>query len=183
MRILACSLLLVAGVSASAHAQSTEPRGTVAGIAGGGRTWDDESGLGAGAAVGGRVDWRIFRHTSLEGSVDSLSHDRSGGFFEAEGRTVFIGVSLVQRFGASSAQPYVLGGYHIAVHTGSTTFDDMRIERDSTGHGFHFGGGVAIRIGERFELGPEVRFYMIQPDSDSDPAMAYWIGGRFGSRF
>jgi hypothetical protein len=183
MRILACSLLIVAGFTAHARAQSTEPRGSVGGIVGGGRTWDDEGSLGTGVAAGGRVDWRIFGNTSVEGSVDSLSHDRSGGFFEAEGRTVFIGISLVQRFGSSAARPYILGGYHLAQHDGSTTFDDMRTERESTSHGFHFGGGVAIALGRRFEIGPEARFYMIQPDSGSDPALAYWIGGRLGIRF
>lgn len=183
MRKFAWSVMALAVLSGNAQAQSVETRGTASAVGGGGRTWDDEGGLGTGPVLGGRVDWRVFGNTSLEASIDALSHDRSGGFFEAQGRTLFIGVSLVKRFGSAAAQPYVLGGYHVAKHSGSTTFDGMRTDRDSTGHGFHFGGGVAIRIGDRFELGPEARFYIIQPKDDSDPAMAYWIGGRLGVRF
>lgn len=183
MRIVAWSLVVLVGLSADARAQSPESRGTVGGIVGVGRTWDDEGGLGTGRAFGGRIDWRIFGNTSLEASVDSLSHDRSGGFFEAEGRTTLLGASLVQRFGGSATQPYVLGGVHLASHSGSTTFDDMRTERDSSDVGYHFGGGIAFRAGQRLELGPEVRFFLIQPENDSDPAMAYWIGARIGIRF
>jgi len=183
MRTLVWSVIVLAGLAAGAEAQTLERRGTVAGNAGGGRTWDDEGSLGTGAVVGGRVDWKFLESVSLEASVDVLSHDRSGGAFEAEGRTAFIGASLLKRFGAAAARPYVLVGYHLAQHSGSTTFLGERRDRDSTGHGFHFGGGVMVRIGERFELGPEARFYMIKPDTDSDPALAYWIGVRFGVQF
>jgi hypothetical protein len=183
MRIVVWGFLVLVCLSTDARAQTLESRGTVAGIVGAGRTWDDEGGLGAGPVVGGRVDWRVFGQTSIEASIDSLSHDRSGGFFEAEGRTTFLGVSVVQRFGTGAVRPYLLGGLHRASHSGSTTFDDVRIERDSTDFGYHFGGGIAIELGERFELGPEARFYMIQPENDSDPAMAYWIGFRVGLRF
>jgi hypothetical protein len=182
LRILVC-LLTVCFVSAAADAQTLEQRGSVGGIAGGGRTWDDEGGLGTGGSVGGRIDWRLFGNTHVEISFDSLWHARTGGFFEAQGRTLFIGGSLVQRFGAAAVQPYVLGGYHLARHSGSTTFDGLRRNEDSTGHGYHVGGGIAVRLRERIEVGPEVRVYMINPKDDSDPAMAYWIGARFGLRF
>jgi hypothetical protein len=182
MRILVC-LVVACSVSAGAHAQTLEKRGSAGGIAGGGRTWDDEGGLGGGGLLGGRADWRLVGSTHLEISLDSLRHVRRGGFFEAEGRTVFVGGSLVHRFGASVVQPYVLGGYHVAWHSGSTTFDGVQRDADSTGHGYHAGGGIAVQLGERFELGPEIRFYMIQAKDDSDPAMAYWIGGRVALRF
>jgi Outer membrane protein beta-barrel domain len=181
MRILVC-LALGCCLSAGADAQTLEKRGAVGVVVGGGRTWDDEGGLGAGRLVGGRIDWRLFGSTHVEVSFDSLRHLRTGGFFEAEGRTFFVGGSLVKRFGAAAVQPYVLGGYHLARHAGSTTFDGMPRNEDSTGHGYHVGGGIAVRFRERFDLGPEVRFYMIQPKDDSDPAMAYWIGARFGFR-
>ena len=183
MRIVVWSLIVVAGLSADARAQAPESRGTVGGIVGLGRTWDDESSLGTGPPLGGRIDWRILGNTSLEASVDSLSHDRSGGFFEAEGRTTFAGVSLVQSFGRDAVRPYVLGGLHLASHSGSTTFDGRRTDRDSTDFGYHFGGGIAFRVGKRVELGPEARFYMIQPENDSDPTVAYWLGARLGIRF
>jgi hypothetical protein len=74
-------------------------------------------------------------------------------------------------------------GYHLAQHSGSTTFAGVRRDHDSTGHGFHFGGGIMVRLRERFDLGPEARFYMITPDTDADPVMAYWVGVTFGIRF
>lgn len=183
MRSVVWSVVLVMVAAGSAAAQPVETRGAVSGIAGAGRTWDDEGSLGTGTALGARVEWRLFGNTSVEGSLDTLSHDRRGGFFQAEGRTTFAGASLVTRFGRALAQPYILGGVHLATHSGSTTVLDMRVEHDSTDVGYHFGGGVAIRFGRRFEAGPEARFYMIQPGNDADPAMAYWVGARFGVRF
>jgi opacity protein-like surface antigen len=183
MRILVWSLTVLAGFATTVGAQPLEPRATVSGIFAAGRTWDDEGSLGTGPAIGGRIDLRIFETTSVEASVDRLSHDRSGGFFEAEGNTTLFGVSLVQRFGSSATQPYLLGGLHLASHSGSTTFDAVRTERDSTNFGYHFGGGIAFRIGERLEIGPETRFYLMQADDGSNPALAYWIGGRVGIRF
>ena len=183
MRRVLWSVVILFTAAAPAWAQPAAPRGSVAGLAGAGRTWDDEGSLGAGTVLGGRAEWRLFGNTGLEASLDTLSHDRRGGFFEAEGRTIFAGASLVPRFGRAAVQPYVLGGVHLASHSGSTRFDDLRVERDSTDFGYHFGGGVAIRFARRLEAGPEARFYMIQPESDSDPAMVYWVGVRFGVRF
>ena len=183
MRIVTGSVLVLVCLAAEAGAQVSESRGTIGGIVGMERTWDDEGSLGSGPAVGGRIDWRIFKNTSIEASIDSLSHDRSGGFFEAEGRTTFSGVSLVQRFGSEALRPYALGGVHLASHSGSTTFGGIRTERDSTNFGYHFGGGIAFSAGERLELGPEARFYLIDPENDSDPALAYWIGVRVGVKF
>lgn len=183
MRILGCLLLALIALPANLRAQSSESRGSLAAIFGAGRTWDDEGSLGTGPVGGGRVDWKMFGQTRIEASVDLMSHDRSGGFFEAEGRTTFIGASVVQRFGSTRVQPYILGGLHLVRHTGSTTFGGMRNDRESTDYGYHFGGGFAGRIGGRIEAGPEVRFYMIQPENDVDPALAYWIGGRVGIRF
>jgi opacity protein-like surface antigen len=133
--------------------------------------------------VGGRLEWRLFGTTGVELSADWLKHDRDGQFFEANGHTTLLGVSLLHRFGERVAQPYVLGGLSLASHSGSTRFDDLRTERDSTDIGYHFGGGLAIRVSDRVEVGPEARFYMIQPENDSDPAFANWFGGRVGIRF
>lgn len=183
MRTFIVALLALLAVNAPAWAQAPDARGSIGGIAGGGRTWDDESNIGGGVAAGVRAAWRIFGTTDLEISADVLTHDRSGGFFEAEGHTLLLGASLLHRFGTSAAQPYVLGGYDLVRHDGSTTFDGVRTDRSSTDHGYHFGGGVAVRVGSRFEAGPEARFYMIQPDDGSAPAFAYWIGARFAARF
>lgn len=181
MRTSILVLLALIGAAATASAQTVEPRGSASAVFGGGRTWDDEGSLGAGVVASGRAGRRISGRTTLEGSVDLLTHDRSGGFFEAEGTSALLSASLIRRFG-QTVQPYVLGGYSLVFHRGAVTFDGLRQDRDSTGHGFHVGGGIAVRAG-RFEAGPEARLYMIQPDDDLDPAAAYWIGARFGVRF
>ena len=183
MRVLSAAALLLILSTATANAQTPESRGSAGGLLGVGQTWDDEGSIGTGPVIGGRVEWRVFGTTAVELSLDVLSHDREGQFFEANGRTLFTGVSLVHRFGESVARPYVLGGFHLATHSGTTRFDDLQTERDSTDPGYHFGGGLTIRVSDRVEVGPEARFYMIQPANDSDPATAYWIGGRVGFRF
>ena len=130
------------------------------------------------------MGWRLFGNTRAEVALDFLGHDRSGGFFQANGHTLLTSASVTQRFGTGSVQPYLLGGLTIARHSGTTTFDtDIPRRHTSTDMGYHFGGGVAVRLRQRFEIGPEARFYIIQASSDSDPAWANWIGVRFGARF
>jgi hypothetical protein len=180
MTVLVLTLLAFPALSS---AQTDEPRGSVAGIFGAGKTWDDEGGLGAGIAAGGRIEWRLFGTTSVEGALDVLTHDRSGGAFEAEGTSLIVGVSLIQRFGRARVQPYVLGGVHLINHDGATRFGDLATPRQSTDGGFHFGGGLAVRVNERIEIGPEARFFIIQPEDGSAPAWADWIGIRVGFRF
>lgn len=70
-----------------------------------------------------------------------------------------------------------------AAAPGTTTFEGIGTERGSTSRGFHVGAGLAVRVGRRFEIGPEARFYFLEASSGSDPSLAYWIGGRFGVRF
>jgi hypothetical protein len=182
MRIFACAVLAMLAPAAG-YAPARDTGTSIAVVGGGGRTWDDESSLGTGAVAGGRYEWRLPAGIILELSLDVLTHDRSGGFFESEGRTVFAGASAVKRFGRGDAQPYVLGGVHLAGHTGSTTFEGVRMPRDSLAPGFHGGGGIAVRLGRRFEVGPEARFYAIRAADDVDPAFAWWLGARFGVRF
>jgi opacity protein-like surface antigen len=184
MRVFCASaffLLFLLPVGAAAQTPGT--RGSAGGMIGLGKTWDDEGNIGTGPVTGGRVEWRLFGTTGVEFSVDWVSHEREGEVFEANGHTTFVGASLVHRFGRSAVQPYVLGGLHVAMHKGSTRFDDVRTERSSTDLGYHFGGGVAFRITDRVEVGPEARFFMVQPENDSDPAFANWIGARAAFRF
>jgi opacity protein-like surface antigen len=175
--------LLVVGFAATGAAQTDRPKGRAAVVMGSGQTWDDEGSIGKGLNVGGRVDWRVLGNTSVEGAVELLSHERSGGFYEAEGTSVLLSASLVHRFGDWRAQPYVLEGLTLLHHSGETRFDNLRFEDSSTNPGFHFGGGLAVRVTDRFEIGPEVRFYMLRIDSDSEPAWASWFGVRAGLRF
>jgi hypothetical protein len=174
--------MLLAAASQAA-AQDGGRRATASAVAGGGRTWDDESSLGTGTVVGGRAEWALFDHASLEGSVEALRHDRTGGFFQAEGTSAIVSVSLLHRFGRGAARPYVLEGLSLVRHSGTTRFDGLLREQRSTDGGFHVGGGLAVRLGDRFEIGPEARFYFLRTSGGSDPSLAYWIGGRFGIRF
>ena len=182
MRIAAVLLLSVLVFPAPSSAQTDDPRGSVAGIFGGGKTWDDEGGLGTGMAAGGRLEWRLFGTTSIEGSLDLLKHKRSDAF-QADGDSMIAGLSLIQRFSRTRVQPYVLGGVHLIRHDGTTRLGDMAVARESTDGGFHFGGGLAVRVNERIEIGPEARFFIIQADDGSSPAWADWIGFRVGVRF
>jgi hypothetical protein len=178
------TLLFVLSLSLTTGAfAQTDSRASVAGTISASQTWDDEGSLGKGIGAGGRVDWRLFGNTSVEGSVDFLAHDRSGGFFQSEGNSTLLSVSLVQRFGHATAQPYVLGGVGLVHHSGTTQFEDLAFRRNSTDPAFHFGGGVAVKINERFEIGPEARFYVIRAGNSSDPAWASWFGVRVGTGF
>lgn len=183
MRGIIVVFLFIIVIASGAEAQTAGMRGAVAAVAGGGRTWDDEGSIGNGTAAGGRVEWRVFGNTSIEGAVETLTHDRRGGFFQSEGRSSLFSVSLLHRFGSPGIQPYVLEGIGLARHTGTTRVDDRATHRTSTDTAFHFGAGLAVRVGERVEIGPEARFYVIRPSHGSDPAWANWVGARIGVRF
>jgi hypothetical protein len=179
--LLFAAALLVA--APPAYAQHDEPRGSASGMVGVGKTWDDEGGLGRGPSGGGRVSWRLFGNTAVEGALDALSHDRDTGLFQAEGHSTALSLSLVHRFGHGRAQPYVLEGLSLVRHSGSSRFDDLEFVRKSTDPAFHFGVGLAIKVGERLEIGPEGRFYVIRAGHGSDPAWANWVGIRVGFGF
>lgn len=183
MRI-ALTLMMALLLAGPAWAQTTESRVTASGFAGAGQTWDDEGSLGTGPGGGVRVEARLFGNTRAEAGLDVSWHDRSVGFFQANGRTIFVSATLVQRFGSRRVQPYVLGGWLIARHTGEVIFSDRAPQpRRSTDTGLVFGAGTAIRFNQRFEAGPELRLITIAPDNDVDPAWAYLAGVRFGYRF
>jgi opacity protein-like surface antigen len=152
-------------------------------VIGGGGTWDDEGSIGTGIVAGGRVDWHLFGNTSVEAALDVLTHDRTGGAFEAEGTNTIVSLSLLHRFGRPAARPYVLEGVHIIRHSGRTRFDGIATNRRSTDPGFHVGAGIAMRVTDRVDIGPEGRIYFIQPTDGSAPAWVYWIGGRVGVGF
>jgi hypothetical protein len=176
-------MLTVLTIRTNAFAQSDRPRGSAAIIVGSSRTWDDEGNLGNGVAAGARIDWELLTNTRIEGAIEYYTHDRSGQFFESEGHGSITDVSLLQRFSHARSQPYVLGGINLFHHDGTTRVGDLTARRQSYDPGFHFGGGVAVRVGERMEIGPEARFFIISAENDSDPAWAYWIGVRAGVRF
>jgi hypothetical protein len=177
MRRVAALFLAVLSMSAPAWAQAPASAGTAGGVLATSQTWDDEGSIGTGVGGGGRVGWRLFGTTSIEGSLDILRHDRSGGAFESQGTSTIGGVSLVHRFGRRVVQPYLLGGLDLVRHSGETTFDARRTPHHSSDGAYHFGFGAAARV-RRLELGPEARFYVIRVSNDSDPAWASFVGVR-----
>ena len=179
--LIVLTVVLLAGAPA---AQTIgDPRNTMAVVGGGGQTWDDEGSLGSGLVGGVRIERRLFGNTRAELAADLLTHDRDAGYFKANGRTTLLTLSLAQRFSRGAVQPYVMGGFLLASHSGSVTFDTFHSTRRSHDTGLAFGGGVAVRLRKRLEIGPEIRFLTIAPEMDIDPALAYWIGLRLAARF
>jgi hypothetical protein len=178
------TMVLLGSASARAQSSGTEFKSTVGGAVGGGKTWDDEGQIGTGLFAGAHVDRRLFGNTFAEASVDYLRHERTDRF-SAEGRSILATGVVVQRLGRGAAQPYALGGLAVARHSGTFGFPEVNIvsSTESTSFGVAFGGGVAIRAGTRFEIGPEARFLILSSDTDSGPAYVNWIGVRFAVRF
>ena len=182
MRIVLLAFLIMC-VSSAAHAQAPAPKTSFSLIAGGAQTFDDESSLGRGWLVGVAIDRVLAGSTRVEGSLEFVTHDRTQGFFLAEGHTLIGGVSLVQRFGHGRIQPYGFTGLTAGHHSGSTTFGDLHTEASSTDWGWRAGVGLTFRAGSRYEISPELRMNGFFIDSDSHPATLPSIGVRFGVPF
>ena len=178
-KVLAALLSVLFIAPAVAHAQSSaDPAWTAGGIVGFGRTWDDESQIGTGVLLGGRVEGRIAGGLWLEGSLDWLRHNRDEGAFQADGHTTLLGAALKYRFGSSAAHGYVLGGPVLAFHSATNTFGGVERDVSSTDAGISFGGGFAGRVANRFEIGPEARMTLLWAGDDSAPAAAIYGGVR-----
>jgi hypothetical protein len=164
---------------AAAHAQSiAEPTWTMGGLVGFGKTWDDESQIGSGVLLGARVEGRLAGPLWLQGSLDWLRHDRDEGAFQAKGHTSLLGAAVKYRFGSAASHGYVFVGPVLAFHAATNTFDGESREINSTDPGFSFGGGVAGRVGARFEIGPEARMTLLWAGDDAAPAAAIYGGVR-----
>lgn len=182
--VSACALGALVAAESSARAQAPEAPWRASVALGGGRTWDDEGSLGAGSSAGVALERRLVSGTSVQLAFDALWHDRGGGFFRASGRTTLVAATLVQRFGRGAVQPYVVGGVLLARHVGHVQLDDgPRQPRRSVDGGLTFGGGLAIRLTSRVDVGPDVRVYTLAPANDVDPALAWAIVARVGYRF
>jgi opacity protein-like surface antigen len=185
-RALILGAVFIAASAAAAAAQPAAPseRWTFGGTAGVGRTWDDEGQIGGGVLAGGYVQWHWLSHTDVDAAVDLLTHNRTGGYFEAHGRTLLLSGALVQRFGGPSASGYVLGGLTLARHSGSAGFpaDNVVVRTRGTRPGYIVGGGMMFRVRRRLDAGPMVRMALLTADDDSDPAAAIVAGVRVGFR-
>jgi hypothetical protein len=182
--ILSAALLITSAATVSAQTAPSSTRWTFGGTAGLGRTRDDESQIGSGVLAGGYAQWRWLSHTNVEVSVDFLTHNRTGGYFEAHGHTTFLSGTLVQRFGGSAANGYVLGGVTLAAHSGTAGFpaENLIAQSSSTNPGYIFGGGAMFRASRRIDVGPMVRIALLTTDTDSDPPFAIMAGIRVGFR-
>lgn len=175
-------VLLFAGTASPVFAQTQESRATLSAIGGLGQTFDDESSLGRGWLVGAAWDRVLFGGTRVDVSLETLTHDRSAGYFLSEGRTTMAGVSLAQRFGRGGAAPYVFGGLTVGHHSATNNFAGVARPVSSTDAGYRFGAGLAFRAGARFEISPEFRFNGFFVENDSDPVWIPSFGLRFGWR-
>jgi hypothetical protein len=117
-------------------------------------------------------------------SVDRLTHNRTGGQFEAHGHTLLLSGAVVQRFGGPGANGYVLGGVTLARHSGTAGFPAQNLVTGTHGTrpGYVFGGGMTFAVSRRIELGPMVRFTVLTADDDAEPAFASVAGLRVGFR-
>jgi hypothetical protein len=180
--ILAAAFLIVCAGTVSAQPSSS--RWTLGGTGGAGRTWDDEGQIGGGLLAGGFARWRWLSRTDLEASLDLLTHNRTGGSFEAKGHTTFVTAAIVQRFGRDSVNGNLLVGVTLAAHSGTAGFprDQLVVETHSTHPGYIFGGGLMFRASRRVSVEPLVRLAMLTAKVDSDPWSAMMGGVRIGFR-
>ena len=163
-------------------AQAQSSRGSISAIGGFGKTYDDEGSLGNGWLAGGALDYVLFGQTRVEGSVEILTHAREAGYFQSSGRTLIGAASLVQRFGERT-QPYVFGGLTVGHHSGTNTFDSKPLAVNVTNAGYRAGGGVAFRAGDRFEIGPELRWSGFFTSNDAGPVWLPSFAMRAGWRW
>ncbi len=185
--IMMAALLVILFAGAAAAQTNPSPSWTFGGTGGYGRTWDDEGQIGSGVLIGAHAGRRIFKRTDLELSVDYLRHKRSAGesgFFEAEGHITFLTGAVVQRFGGSEAQGYVLAGLTVGIHSGTAGFpiDNLVTDTDSSNSGLMVGAGLSFRAGSNYEVGPMVKVVVLRADREPDPARAIVGGIRIGFR-
>ena len=136
---------------------------TVGGIAGGGKTWDDESQIGTGFLAGFRADRRLFHNTFAEISIWTISSTSGPDASAPTG-------------GPSSSPDRSCSALVVAPHSptcwvawrwrdtaGRSDFRELNLVSSTKGTsaGVAFGGGVAVRVGTRFEVGPEARFLIL----------------------
>jgi hypothetical protein len=172
---IAFSLLAQAGPAAAPAGPPTPVSVTVS--IGRGRTWDDESLIGAGTSAAAGVEWRFRPKWSVGAEVERLGHKRDTSGLNWSGRTVFASANIAYRFGARGVTPYVGGGYGGAFHKGESHFGAAASTSRSSTSPMEYGTvGVEIPVGDRFAVSPEFRITFCQPPDDSAP----WAATRFG---
>jgi hypothetical protein len=132
--------------------------------------WDDESRLGTGFAGGGGFGYRWHGHFGVEARVEGFTHDRtfsSGVRFQAHGIRVL--GQAAYYWTDRNVQPFAAGTFGVMKvkqrneypiqqpgPTGLPIVTGIQVfEGDHTEMVWGGGGGVRIRINDRFALRPE----------------------------
>jgi len=187
--------LLLASLAASLLAQAPpapapttrDPRPiTISVDVGGGSTWDDESRIGDGAAIGGSVTYRFHPRWSFAAGVERQEHDRRLPELRFTGHTTFVTGQIAYHFTSRGVSPYAGGGFGGAFYKGDLTSSRLDISarpRSSQSTVAYGLAGVEIPAGRRFVIAPDLRVYFLQPQDDFAPWSAIRVGVKAGFRF
>jgi outer membrane protein with beta-barrel domain len=187
--------LLLASLAASLLAQApptsalttpTSGRVAVSVDVGGGSTWDDESRIGDGIAVGGSLTYRFHPRWAFAAGVERQGHDRTMPELRFTGHTTFVTGQLAYYFTSHGVSPYAGGGFGGAFYKGdlsSNRLDLSAIPRSSQSTAAYGLVGVEIPAGRRFVIAPDLRIYFLQPQEDFAPWSAVRLGVKAGIRF
>ncbi len=138
--------------------------------------WDpvDEQGEFGVVMSFGQVDWPVHIAVDLLGSTDEGEiSDPLLGEIDVTGSTVELGVGVRKIWSKNSVHPYVGGGLALvnAEIELDSSFGDL--DADDDGVGAWLGGGLFWRLGQRFNIGGDVRWSSAEVSPDSiDPELA-----------
>jgi outer membrane protein W len=182
---LAASLLAQAPAAPAATAHDPGPVAVSIAV-GRGSTWDDESRIGDGAALGGSVSYRFHPRWSAAAGVERQAHNRDLPELRFRGHTTFVTGQIAYHFIARGVSPYAGGGFGGAFYKGDLTsnrFDLSGRPRSSQSTVAYGLVGVEIPAGRRFVVAPDLRIYFLQPQDDFAPWSAIRLGVKAGFRF
>jgi len=131
--------------------------------------WDpvDEQGEFGVVMSFGRDDWPVHIAVDLLGSTDEGEiFDTLVGEIDVTGSTVEIGLGVRKIWSTKRAHPYVGGGLALlsAEAELDSSFGDADADDDTVGG--WVGGGVFWRLGQRFNIGADVRWSSGEVDLD-----------------
>lgn len=130
-------------------------------------------------------DWPVMIAVDILGSAkdDSVTYAYYyyGYYYEADVESstleVDFGVRKTWELGGSRVRPYIGGGLATAFSKLKVDGDLDSFDDDASGTGFWVGGGVYWRLGERFNLGLNVRHSTAEVDFDDVGIKNVDVGG------
>ena len=150
-------------------------RWSIAGAIAGSRIYDDEGSLGPGPAISGAIGYAWSRQSTLELSLGHARHERHVQSLGWETRPTTITVRAIREFGSARARPFVAGGVGVMHVRGTTFFRESggpfsgpsvvtgASRWSATGLAFDLGGGVVVRVTDRWFVRPEFRVLSSKP--------------------